>query len=79
MGAVVVEAQLGIAYEKPVFVSSQGGNIATNPPSHVTDQQIFTVFYTQDLPWSFAAVDLGSTYEIDDIELIVNAGLSKLN
>ena len=74
----VVEAQLGVAFEKPVFVSSQGGDIATYPPSHVNDHTIATLFYTENIPWSFVAVDLEDSYEINRMELKVNSALSKL-
>ena len=78
-GVTVVNAQLGVASEKPVFVSSQGGTPVDNPMSNANDQFLNSAFYTEDLPWSFVAVDMEDLYEIDRMELKVKSDLSKLN
>ena len=78
-GVAVVNAQLGVASEKPVFASSEGGTPVDNPMSNANDRLLNSVFYTEDLPWSFVAVDMEDLYEIDRMALKVNSGLSKLN
>ena len=78
-GVTVVKAQLGVAHEKPVFASSQGGTPVDNPMSNANDPFLYTVFYTEDLPWSFVAVDMEDFFEIDRMALQVNSGWSKLN
>ena len=74
----MVAAQLGVGFEKPTFASSQGGDIVKYPLSHINDQSSATVFYTENIPWAFAAIDLEDLYEIVWMELGVNTGLSKL-
>ena len=70
----LVTAQ-NLALNKPMLFSSMGGGQASN----ANDGNVNTVFYTQDSPWSFAAVDLEDTYEIESISLKVSAVLRKLN
>ena len=66
-----------LALNKPVIVSSQGGNIAFHPPTAVNDADTSTNFFTRNLPWSFVAIDLETEYEIHCISLIVsNSGVS---
>ena len=68
----VVTSQ-NLALNKPVLISSQGGNPYYHPPSAANDGDYSTTFFTYDSPWSFAAVDLENIYEIASISLKVSS------
>ena len=72
----LVTAQ-NLALNKPVSVSSQGSSY--DPPSGANDGDEYTKFWSEDIPWSFAAVDLQDTYTIDSISLMVSAVMRKWN
>ena len=74
----MAQPQTNVALNKPVFVSSLGGDISHLSPHHATDGDHETTVYTErSSPWSFVAVDLEDTYEISSITFITDRTMRK--
>ena len=63
-----------LALNKSVYASSA---FYSFPESNVNDGDQTTAFVTQDIPWSFVAVDLGNRYEVNAISHKVSDRMRK--